>query len=140
VLSQQRQNNCHKTKALGAYLVRLSCRAFIMKMRNLLLTVLTIFFFIGEPLAQDLKTFPVYQNKHTITPEDVLSIRELYEVKLSPNGKQIAFVVTEPNDPKKPREPRTSNIWVVPTRSRALLPGTSPLSQGFSGGRPMAAG
>src|SRR5215475_6277565 len=98
-----------------------------MTMRNWLLTVLTIFFFIGEPLAQDLKTPTLSQNKRTITPEDVLSIRELYDVKLSPNGKQIAFVVTEPNDPKKPREPRTSNIWVVPTDGREsprpLIPG-----------------
>jgi dipeptidyl aminopeptidase/acylaminoacyl peptidase len=98
-----------------------------MTMRNLLLTILAIFFFIGKPSAQNLKTPTLYQNKHTITAEDVLSIRELYEVKLSPNGKQIAFVVTEPNDPKKPREPRTSNIWIVPIDgrepARPLIPG-----------------
>ena len=62
-----------------------------------------------------------------ITPEDVLSIRELYEVALSPDGKRIAFAVTEPNDPAKPREPRVSNVWVVPADgsepARPLLPG-----------------
>lgn len=101
-----------------------------MKTRNLLLTITTIFFFIGNVSAQNLKTPTLYANgqkTHTITPEDVLSIRELYEVKLSPNGKQIAFAVTEPNDPNKPREPRTSNIWVVPADGselpRPLIPG-----------------
>jgi len=78
-----------------------------MRLRNLILTITAVFFFAGGPSAQNL-------NKHTITPADVLSIRELDEVKVSPNGKQIAFVVNEPNDPRKPREPRTSNVWVVP--------------------------
>lgn len=55
------------------------------------------------------------QTRHIITPEDVLSIRELSDVRLSPNGKKIAFVVSEPNDPGKPRERRASNIWVVPS-------------------------
>jgi len=67
------------------------------------------------------------QNRHIITPEDVLTVRELYDLNLSPNGKQIAFVINEPNDPKTPREPRASNIWVVPVDgrqpSRALIPG-----------------
>ena len=62
-----------------------------------------------------------------ITPEDVLSIRELYEVALSPDGKRIAFAVTEPNDPARPREPRVSNVWVVPADGseppRPLIPG-----------------
>ncbi|HVI72819.1 MAG TPA: DPP IV N-terminal domain-containing protein, partial [Pyrinomonadaceae bacterium] len=71
---------------------------------KMVLTIAAVFFFIGELSAQ----------KHTITPADVLSIRELDEVKVSPNGKQIVFVVNEPNDPKKPREPRSSNVWVVP--------------------------
>ncbi|HET9714041.1 MAG TPA: S9 family peptidase [Pyrinomonadaceae bacterium] len=76
-----------------------------MKVTNLILTIAVVLFFIGDLSAQ---------NKHTITPADVLSIRELDEIKVSPNGKQIAFVVNEPNDPKKPREPRASNVWVVP--------------------------
>ena len=67
------------------------------------------------------------QEMRTITPEDVLTIRELSDVNLSPDGKQITFVVSEPNDPNKPREPRVSNIWMVPTDARdlprPLLPG-----------------
>jgi dipeptidyl aminopeptidase/acylaminoacyl peptidase len=96
---------------------------FMMKVRDLVLTIAAILVFTGGPLAQDLKP----QNKNTITPADVLSIRELYEVKLSPDSKQIAFVVNEPNDPRKPREPRASNIWVAPTDGREvprpLIPG-----------------
>ncbi|HKQ53924.1 MAG TPA: S9 family peptidase [Pyrinomonadaceae bacterium] len=64
---------------------------------------------------------------HAITPEDVLSIRELDEVKLSPDGKRIAFSVLEPHDPARPREPRVSNVWVVPADgsepARPLIPG-----------------
>jgi dipeptidyl aminopeptidase/acylaminoacyl peptidase len=58
------------------------------------------------------------QERHVITPEDVLTIRELNDLELSPDGKQIAFVVNEPNDPKSPREPRVSNVWVVPVDGR----------------------
>lgn len=69
----------------------------------------------------------IAQNKHVITPQDVLSIRELSDVKLAPDGKQIAFVVTEANDPRSPREPRVANIWIVPADGheapRPLSPG-----------------
>jgi len=75
-------------------------------LRFLSLTITAVFFFTGILAAQ------------VITPEDVLTIRELTDVKLSPDGKQIAFVVTEPNDPKLPREPRVTNIWVVPVDGR----------------------
>src|SRR4051812_3668390 len=84
-------------------------------------------------LAQDIKppaVDTVRQEKHTITPEDVLGIRELSQIKLSPDGKQILFVVTEPNDPNKPREPRTSNIWVVPSDGRHPA---QPLISGLKG-------
>ncbi len=101
-----------------------------MKRITLLATITTIFVCVGILPAQTLKTPTSDTNEqrtHTITAEDVLTIRELYEVKLSPDGKQIAFVVTEPNDPRKPREPRTSNIWVVPADGseipRPLIPG-----------------
>lgn len=71
--------------------------------------------------AQDAAT------KRAITPEDVLTIRELFEVNLSPDGKHVAFTVTEPTDPKKPREPRTSNVWIVSTdgsdTARPVIPG-----------------
>jgi dipeptidyl aminopeptidase/acylaminoacyl peptidase len=92
-------------------------------MRNLLLTIVAIFFVLAQPSsAQNPKP-----QQHNITPEDVLSIRELYDVQLSPDSKQIAFVVNEPNDPKKPREQRASNIWVIPTDGsqlpRPLIPG-----------------
>ena len=94
----------------------------IVRLRYLLLTT-TAFFFIGNLSAQN----AIAQKRKNITPEDVLSIRELSDVQLSPNGKQIAFVVLEPNDPQSPREPRVSNIWVVPADGREpprpLIPG-----------------
>ncbi len=57
---------------------------------------------------------------HLITPEDVLSIREVRELQISPDGKQVAFRVREPADPKLPRAPRASNVWIVPTDGSAL--------------------
>jgi len=67
--------------------------------------MLATFLFAGTAPAQT----------HPITPEDVLSIRELRQLQLSPDGKQIAFRVREPADPKLPRAPRATNIWVVST-------------------------
>lgn len=101
-----------------------------MKMSESLLAVAAILFFNGKLPAQNPGAPALYEaggKKHAITPEDVLSIRELDEVRLSPDGKRVAFAVAEPNDPNKPREPRTSNIWVVPTDGheppRPLIPG-----------------
>ena len=101
-----------------------------MKITDWLLTIVAVFFFIGELSAQNLTPptrYAIGQKRHPITAEDVLSIRELYEVKLSPDGSKIAFEVSEPNDPQKPREPRASNIWVVRADGResphALIPG-----------------
>src|SRR5882724_10919447 len=62
----------------------------------------------SDPLSAGLVT-------HLITPADVLSIREVRELQISPDGKQVAFRVREPSNPKVPRAPRTSNIWIVPT-------------------------
>ena len=105
-------------------------RVAIVKIKESLLAVAAVFFFLGRLSAQHTEAPAPYeagQKKHTITPEDVLSIRELYEVRLSPDGRRVAFTVTEPNDPNKPREPRASNIWVVRTDGleppRPLIPG-----------------
>lgn len=95
----------------------------VVKIRNARLPITAILFFIGNTSAHNLITpfLPaVAQNTHAITPEDVLTIRELYDVRLSPDGSRIAFVVTEPNDPRKPREARASNIWVVRTDGREV--------------------
>jgi dipeptidyl aminopeptidase/acylaminoacyl peptidase len=100
------------------------------KISESLLTVVAICFLIGNLSAQNLEASALDEaggKKHTITPEDVLSIRELDEVRLSPDGKRVAFAVAEPNDPNRPREPRTSNIWLVPADGheppRPLIPG-----------------
>jgi dipeptidyl aminopeptidase/acylaminoacyl peptidase len=88
---------------------------------RLLLAITAVLFCLG-----DLSNARA-QTRHIITPEDVLTIRELSDVKLSPDGKQVVFVVNEPNDPGKPRERRASNIWAVPVDAhespRPLLPG-----------------
>jgi dipeptidyl aminopeptidase/acylaminoacyl peptidase len=100
------------------------------KANNSLLTITALLLFAGVLSAQNLGTPAppaADQKTHTITPEDVLTIRELDEVKLSPDGRRVAFTVSEPNDPRKPREPRPSNIWIVEADGsaspRPLIPG-----------------
>ena len=95
----------------------------ISMMMTALSAVVSMLLFAGGSPAQNPAQPNVNTNpaeKRTITPEDVLTIRELSDVKVSPDGKRIAFVVTEPNDPKQPREPRSSNIWAVATDGREL--------------------
>jgi dipeptidyl aminopeptidase/acylaminoacyl peptidase len=61
----------------------------------------------------------------TITPEDILSIRELSDIQLAPDGKQVAFVITEPAASNT--QPRASNIWAMPVDGsespHPLIPG-----------------
>src|SRR3954466_11890543 len=64
---------------------------------------------------------------HTVTPEDILTIRDPgHEIQMSPDGRQVALVITEPAAPKLPKESRTSIIWVVPVDGsqppRPLIP------------------
>jgi len=54
-----------------------------------------------------------------LTPEDVLSIRDIRGLQLSPDGKKVAFEVREPTNPKLPQTPRATNIWIVPTDGSA---------------------
>jgi dipeptidyl aminopeptidase/acylaminoacyl peptidase len=54
------------------------------------------------------------QGQRLLTPEDIVDIRDVADVQVSRDGKRVAFVVTEPADPKKPELPRNKNIWVVP--------------------------
>ena len=67
---------------------------------NLVLAIAAVLFFLSVTHAQ------------TIRPEDILSIRELSDIQLSPDGKQVAFVITEPAASNT--QPRASNIWTMP--------------------------
>ena len=73
------------------------------------------------------------QQKHTITPEDMVNIRSVYDANVSPDGKRVAFVVSEPGDPNKPANARDENIWIVPTDGSepAHLFASSPKSENF---------
>src|SRR5258708_38153453 len=92
-------------------------------------TALATLLCVGTALAQTRdasSSITTQKDVYPITPEDVLSIREVRELQISPDGKQVAFRVREPSDPKVPRAPRTSNIWIVPTdgseRPRPRIP------------------
>lgn len=89
---------------------------------DLIRTILATFLFVGSALAQNSVTSNATSSrpeKHLVTPEDVLSIREPRELQISPDGKQVAFRVREPADPKRPRAPRTTNIWIVSTDGKS---------------------
>jgi len=70
-----------------------------------------ILFFLTLTLAAQTLTA---QQKRALTPEDVVDIRNVYNANVSPDGKRIAFVVSEPGDSNKPQMPRDQNIWMVP--------------------------
>jgi dipeptidyl aminopeptidase/acylaminoacyl peptidase len=57
--------------------------------------------------------------KRAITPEDVVNIRIVDDPKISPDGKSVAFTVTEPADTSKPDEARNSDIWIVSTNGNS---------------------
>ena len=57
------------------------------------------------------------QQKRTLTPEDLVDIRNVTDPRISPDGRHIAFVVTEPGDSSKPDKGRDNNVWIVPVDS-----------------------
>jgi dipeptidyl aminopeptidase/acylaminoacyl peptidase len=66
------------------------------------------------------------QQRRTLTPEDVVDIRDISDAQISPDGKLVAFVVTEPADPKKPEKARNEDIWMAPADgSEAARPFTA---------------
>ena len=70
---------------------------------------------------------------HALKPEDVVAIRHASDANISPDGKHILFVVTEPADPDKPETWPDDNIWIVPADgSRPAHPfAATPKSENF---------
>jgi dipeptidyl aminopeptidase/acylaminoacyl peptidase len=54
------------------------------------------------------------EEKRVVKPEDLVDIRGVSDPQISPDGKRVAFVVSEPAERGKPEKPRDTNIWVVP--------------------------
>jgi dipeptidyl aminopeptidase/acylaminoacyl peptidase len=52
--------------------------------------------------------------KSTVKPEDLIDLYNVSDVRISPDGTRVAFVVEEPADPEKPKTPRDTDIWMVP--------------------------
>jgi dipeptidyl aminopeptidase/acylaminoacyl peptidase len=78
---------------------------------------LTTLLCLRVPAQKPVTSTPTNQrlNRIPLTPADVLSIRDIRELQLFPDGKKVVFVVREPGDPKLPRKPRTANMWMVLT-------------------------
>jgi hypothetical protein len=55
------------------------------------------------------------EEERALQPEDLVDIRGVEDVRISPDGHTVAFVITEPADPKKFDKPRDTNIWMAPT-------------------------
>jgi dipeptidyl aminopeptidase/acylaminoacyl peptidase len=63
-----------------------------------------------------------------LRPEQILDLRGLSEVQISPDGERVAFTVTEP--PKGAT--RNSNIWIFNTRTRDLRRFTTATKRDYS--------
>src|SRR6476646_8835095 len=59
------------------------------------------------------------QQKRPLTPEDTIDIFDLKDAQISPDGRQVAFVMRDPADPEKPGKARNDNIWIVPSDGSA---------------------
>ncbi|PWB73119.1 hypothetical protein C3F09_05570 [candidate division GN15 bacterium] len=57
--------------------------------------------------------------RRTITPEDMVNIRAVDDPKITPDGKFIAFTVTEPADTNRPGSPGNADIWIVATDGKS---------------------
>lgn len=93
-----------------------------LRAKTLTVIALTAILCAGTVTAQSPITSPPGTpalDRTPLTPKDVLSIRDIRDLQLSPDGKTVVFVVTEPHDPKLPRASRTANIWIVPTDGSA---------------------
>lgn len=53
--------------------------------------------------------------RHVPTPEEIVDLRGVNDPQISPDGKRVAFVVTEPGTPDHPENPRNQDIWMVAT-------------------------
>ena len=49
----------------------------------------------------------------TLTIDDILSLRQLREVRLSPDGSQVAFVVDEPLGEEHSKDPVNTDLYVI---------------------------
>ena len=58
------------------------------------------------------------QEKRSAVPEDFVTIRDVGDVQISPDGELAAFVVTEPARAEEPLSFRESRIWIVPLDGR----------------------
>jgi dipeptidyl aminopeptidase/acylaminoacyl peptidase len=59
------------------------------------------------------------QVNRQLQPEDLLAIRAVGDLQISPDGRQVAFDVTEPANLREPARPRITDIWIVPTDGSA---------------------
>lgn len=58
-----------------------------------------------------LTTAPVWAQKRSIVPEDLLAFKRVSDPQLSPDGKSIAYVVVTTD---RAKNVRTSDLWIVP--------------------------
>lgn len=64
--------------------------------------------------AVSLAISPVYAQKRAITPDDYYAMRAVSESRISPDGKQVVFVITTAS---LKTNKKTSQLWLVPTES-----------------------
>ena len=79
---------------------------------------------VASVLMATMAAFP-----RTLTIDDILSLRRLQAVQVSPDGANVAYLVEEPNDELHSKDPILSTLWIAPatpatqTASRLLAKG-----------------
>ena len=76
---------------------------------------LTLVFLVGLVAIFGGKGFLQAEEKQALKPEDLVDLRAVSDPQISPDGKRVAFVITEPADPEKAEKPPDSNLWTIPT-------------------------
>ena len=58
--------------------------------------------------------FCISLSARTLNVDDILSIRTLQNVVISPDGSRIAFVVNEPSDDEHSKDPPNTDLYIAP--------------------------
>jgi dipeptidyl aminopeptidase/acylaminoacyl peptidase len=69
---------------------------------------------LGIALLPALALIPVPAASQGLTPEQVVALRSVTAVAMSPDGQWVAYTATRPRDEVETRAPAFSELWVVP--------------------------
>lgn len=89
---------------------------------------LTFFSFLLLLVVPAFAAAPTDAERNVLTPEQILDLRLPSDVRLSPDARTAAFVITEPSTIDSQDKPGKTNIWTIRTDGNGplqILPGSS---------------